>query len=84
MRMADTRDIIMLCYEIPDIQVIFNHLKNSPKEKIIEHIKELLTVLNNKKLKDSLKGVYSIDDKLYKRAIENCKQIMIDVKNQLL
>jgi len=84
MRMADTRDIIMLCYEILDIQIIFNHLKNSPKEKIIEHINELLTVLNDKKLKDSLKGVYPIDDKLYKRTIENCKQIMTDVKNQLL
>ena len=84
MRMADTRDIIMLCYEKPDVQIIFNHLKNSPKEKIIEQINELLTVLNNKKLKDSLKGVYSINDKLYKRAIENCKQIMTDVKNQLL
>ena len=59
-------------------------MKDSPKEKIIEHINELLTVLNDKKLKDSLKGVYSIDDKLYKRTIENCKQIMTDVKNQLL
>ena len=84
MRMADTRDIIMLCYETPDIQIIVNHLKNSPKKKIIEHINELLTVLNNKKLKDSLKGVYSIDDKLYKRILENCKQTMTDVKNQLL
>ena len=84
MRMADTRDIIMLCYEIPDIQIILNHLKNGPKEKITEHINELLTVLNDKKLKNSLKGVYTIDDKLYKRTIKNCKQIMIDVKKQLL
>jgi hypothetical protein len=84
MRIADKRDIIMLCYEIPDIQIIINHLKNSPKEKIIEHINELLTALNDKKLKDSLKGVYSIGDKLYKRTIENCKQTMTDVKNQLL
>ena len=84
MRMDDIRDIIMLCYEIPDIQIIFDHLKNSPKEKIIEHINELLIVLNDKKLKDSLKGVYSIDDKLYKRTIENCKKIMTDVKNHLV
>jgi len=84
MRMADTRDIIMLYYEIPDIQIIFNNLKNTPKEKIIEHINELLTVLNDKKLKNSLKGVYSIDNKLYEKTIENCKQIMTDVKNQLL
>ena len=84
MRMADTRDIIMLCYEKPNIQSIINHLKNSPKEKVIEHINELLVTLNDDKLKDSLKGVYSIDDKLYKRTIENCKQTITDVKNQLL
>jgi len=84
MRMADKRDIIMLCYEMPDIEDIITHLKNSPKKKIIEHINELLVTLNDDKLKDSLKGVYSIDDKLYKRTIENCKQTITDVKNQLL
>jgi hypothetical protein len=82
-RMADIRDIIILCYEIPDIHIIVNHLKGSPKEKIIEHINKLLIVLNDKKLKDSLKGVYTINDKLYEKIIENCKQTMIDVKNQL-
>ena len=84
MRLVDKRDIIMLCYKQPDIQKICNHLKNNPKEKIITHINELLTVLNDKKLKDSLKGVFSIDDKPYNRTIENCKHIMTDVKNQLL
>ena len=84
MRMADVRDIIMLCYEPPDTQIILKHLENNPKEKIIENISELLNVLKDKKLKDSLKGVYSIDEKLYNRTIENCKQIMTDVKNKLL
>jgi len=84
MRISDKRDIIMLCYEKPDIQIIINHLKNSPKGKIIKHINGLLTDLNDIKLKDSLKGVYSIDDKLYKRTIENCKQIMTGIKNKLL
>ncbi|MGF3584334.1 MAG: hypothetical protein ACQXXD_01265 [Thermoplasmatota archaeon] len=83
MRMADKRDIIMLCYEKTNIQTIINHLKNSPKEKISKHIDELLALLNDSNLKDSLKGVYSIDDKLYGRAIKNCQQTMNDVKNQL-
>ncbi|MDH7517147.1 MAG: hypothetical protein QHH19_02215 [Candidatus Thermoplasmatota archaeon] len=39
--------------------------------------------MNDSNLKDSLKGVYSIDDKLYGRAIKNCQQTMNDVKNQL-
>jgi hypothetical protein len=83
MRMADIRDIIMLCYEIPDIQIICSHFKNSPKEKIIEHINELLTVLNDKKLKDSLKGVYSINDKLYEKTIKNCQKIMTTIKKSI-
>lgn len=84
MRMADTRDIIMLCYKKPNIQSILDHLKNSPKEKIIEHVGELLANLNEKNLKDSIKGVYSINDKIYKKTIENCQKTMKEVKNQLL
>ena len=84
MRTADKRDIIMLCYEEPNTKNILNHLKNSPKEKIIEHLDELLALLNESNLKDSLKGVYSIDDKIYTRMIHNCQRAMNDVKNQLL
>ncbi len=84
MRMADKRDIIMLCYDAPNIQIIFDHLKNSPREKIIEHITEFLKVFSDDKFKNSLKGVYSISDKIYKRSIENCQQTMIELKNQLL
>lgn len=83
MRMVDKRDIITLCYEKPNTRTILNHLKNSPKEKIIEHINELLSLLNDNNLKDSLKGVYSIDDKLYNKMIKNCQQTMGEVKNQL-
>ena len=83
MRTTDARDIIMLCYNKPNIQSIIYHLKNSPKEKIIKNIKELLASLNDTNLKDSLKGVFSIDDKLFNKSIDNCKQTMTDVKNQL-
>ena len=83
MRMSDKRDIIMLCYEKPNTKTIINHLKNSSKEKINKHIDELLALLNDSNLKDSLKGVYSINDKLYDRAIKKCQQTMNDVKNQL-
>jgi hypothetical protein len=83
MRMADKRDIITLCYEKPNTQNIINHLKNSPKLKITQHINNLLSLLNDNNLKDSLKGVYSIDDKLYDRMIKNCQQTMSKVKNQL-
>ena len=84
MRMADKRDIIMLCYEKPNTQNIVNHLKNSTREKIIGHISELLKILSDSSFKDSLKGVYTINEKIYKKTIEECKQTMIELKNQLL
>jgi len=84
MRMADKRDIIMLCYEKPDTQSILTHLEDSPRKKIVEHITELLSVFSNNKFKDSLKGVYSINEKIYKKTIENCQKTMIELKNQLL
>lgn len=83
MRMTDKRDVIMLCYEIPNIGIIINHLKNSPKEKIIEHVNELLVNLNEKNLRDSIKGVYSIDDKIYKKTIENCQKTMNEIKERI-
>lgn len=83
MRMTDKRDIIMLCYEIPNIRIIINYLKNSPKEKIIEHVNELLVNLNEKNLRDSIKGVYSIDDKIYKKTIENCQKTMNEIKERI-
>lgn len=83
MRMADKRDIIMLCYEKPDIQVIFNHLENSPKEKINEHITDLLALISDNKIKDSLKGVYSVNDKIYERAIKNCIDAINKIKHML-
>ena len=83
MRMTDKRDVIMLCYEIPNIRIIINHLENSPKEKIIEHVNDLLANLNEKNLRDSIKGVYSIDDKIYKKTIENCQKTMNEIKERI-
>ena len=83
MRMADKRDIIMLCYEKPDVKKIVNHLKNCPMEKITSNINELLSLIKNQNLKDSLKGVYSINDKIYERSVENCINTLEKVKEKL-
>ncbi|MDG6217827.1 MAG: hypothetical protein QCI00_00100 [Candidatus Thermoplasmatota archaeon] len=81
--MADKRDIIMLCYEKPDVQKLLNHLENSPKEIIKKHIIELQTVFSDKKFKDSLKGVYSVSDKIYKNTIENCHVLLNEIVDKL-
>jgi len=83
MRMADKRDITMLCYEKPDAKKISGHLEKSPKEIIRKHITELQTVFSDGKFKDSLKGVYSVNDKIYKNTIENCHQIINEIMNKL-
>ena len=60
LRDSDTRDIIMLCYETPDVSAVVNHLMNGPKKKIAEHVSELLSVINDQHFKDSLKGVFRL------------------------
>ena len=83
MRMVDKRDIIMLCYEKPNSQIIINYLEKSPKEIIKKHIIELQTVFSDNKFKDSLKGVYSLNDKIYKKIIENCQLTLNEIHNKL-
>ena len=83
MRLADKRDIIMLCYEKSEVKKIFVHLKGCPKEKIITNIDELLKDLKTQNLKDSLKGIYSLNDKIYERVIENCVFTLGQVKEKL-
>jgi len=80
MRTADKRDIIMLCYERPAVHLIITHLKEGPRKKIQGHIDELRALLRSSALKDSLKGVYSIDEFIYKKTIKNCDQTMDELK----
>jgi hypothetical protein len=83
MRMADKRDIIMLCYEKPDAQKISRHLEKSPKDILKKHVIELQTVFSDNKFKDSLKGVYSVNDKIYTKIIENCHLILNEIMDKL-
>jgi hypothetical protein len=83
MRTADKRDIIMLCYEKPSTEKIVNHLKNCPQEKIIAHINELLGVIGSQNLKDSLKGVFSLGDKVFTKAVSNCIITLERIKEEL-
>ena len=83
MRMADKRDIIMLCFEKPDIDKISSHLKNCPKKKIVANIDGLLSVIKARNMKDSLKGVFSVDDRVFQRSVENCISALEKIKELL-
>lgn len=83
MRTADKRDIIMLCYERPNVDKIFAHLKNCPIDIILHHINELLELLTDPKHKDALKGVFSISSEVLKKAVSNCKNVLSKVKTKI-
>lgn len=83
MRTADKRDIIMLCYEKPNVFDIITHLKKGLRKQLQGHIDELRALLGSAALKDSLKGVYSIDEFIYKKTIKNCEQTLDELKTSL-
>ncbi len=74
MRTTDQRDIIVLCYDLPDVEKVFKHIKNCNREIILSHLSEISKTLTNPKNKDSIKGVFSIDDKTLNQLFNNCKK----------
>ncbi len=75
MRMADKRDIIMLCYEKPDEDRIAKHLKNCPKDIILDNLNELLGLIKGKGHDNSIKGVFSLSDDVLRRAVARCEEV---------
>lgn len=83
LRDADKRDIIMLCYQMPDVPALVTHLRNGPKSILLEHIHEIESVLDDQHLKDSLKGVYSVDNRVFEKTIKNCQRVLEEISSQL-
>ena len=83
MRDSDKRDIIMLCYEPPDIPTLLKHLKDGPRNILLTHIHELDSVVNDRNVKDSLKGVYSLDDRVFEKTVKNCHRVLGELIAQL-
>lgn len=79
MRMADQRDIIMLCYEKPDADMIARHLKNCPKEIIIDNLNTLLELVGSRGHDNSIKGVFSLSDNVLKQAARSCEKVIREV-----
>jgi len=76
MRTADMRDIIMLCYIIPKIEIVVEHLINCPKMVIKKNLDELSKLLSDQNIKDAIKGTFTISDAVFERAIINCREIV--------
>lgn len=74
MRLADKRDVIVLCYEKPDVKKIIGHLKRCPAETIKKHLDELLSLIEDSRYVDSIKGEFSINDKIFQKITKDAKK----------
>ncbi len=83
MRMADRRDIVMLCYERPDVDMIVKHLKNCPKEIIIDNLKMLLELVGSRGHDNSIKGIFSLSDDVLKKAANRCEKVAGEVLGRI-
>ncbi len=84
MRSADKRDIIMLCYEMPDVDRVFGHIKNCPRDAITTNVSELSGLLEDPGKRDSIKGAFSISNKVLSIAVKNCRGILDDLGSRLM
>ncbi|RKY19879.1 MAG: hypothetical protein DRP62_08940 [Planctomycetota bacterium] len=76
MRPTDKRDILVLCYEKPDIEKIIQHISRCPRDIIKKHINELMSLIEDTRNIDSIKGVFGISEDVHKKAIRNCKAMI--------
>ena len=81
MRRADKRDIIMLCYEKPDVGTIVRHLKKCPRDIILCNIKDLEETLEKHSLE--LKSVFPIRENILEKAKGNCLKVLEGLKTEL-
>ncbi len=84
MRLTDKRDIIILCYEKPKVKKIIEHLKRCPVDVIKKHLGELLSVINDPKYVNSIKGEFSITDKVFERVTRNTRKVIREIQNSLI
>jgi len=83
MRLTDKRDIIVLCYKIPDVDNTVKHLSRCSTETIKEHINELASLIEDPKYTDSIKGVFSISENIYKRGVKNCSMMLKEIQKKI-
>jgi hypothetical protein len=81
--MADQRDIIALCSGHVDTDKVVGHLKRAPTDKILQHIGSLLSLLENPKSRDSLKGVFVFSDSVLNRLLRRARETLDEIAGKL-
>ena len=82
-RMADQRDIIGLCSGNVDTDKVVRHLKRAPTYKILQHIGNLISLLENPKSRDSLKGVFVLSGSVLDRLLRRPRETLDDITGKL-
>jgi hypothetical protein len=74
-RRIDFRDIVVLSGESLDRDAVASMIAGAPKNLILRHVRKLLSVIDTKEFKDSLKGVYMLDDRVYARYMKGARDL---------
>ena len=83
MRPTDQRDIIALCRGEVEASKVAYHLKAAPKNRIISNLDIITATLGNPTIKDSIKGVFGIPDRIYEKTIEKAKKGILSIRKIL-
>ncbi|MBL7175814.1 MAG: hypothetical protein ISS66_08315 [Desulfobacteraceae bacterium] len=83
MRMADQRDIISLCAGEVDTGKVANHLTRVSGEKIKEHVGSLLSLLEEQKSRDTLKGVFVFSDSVLDGLLNRARATLAEIDTKL-
>ncbi len=82
MRLVDQRDIIALCTQEVDVDLVLKHLQRCPKETITKNIDELLQTLKSDRHRDSIKGVFRLSDKVYEKITERAIDTFSEIRKR--
>lgn len=74
-RLVDLRDVAMLASEASDEDAIMTLLRRAPMGIVRANIERLLAALETREFRDSLKGVYMLDDRAYERIVLGTRRV---------
>jgi|SRR3990170_126419 len=78
-RLVDLRDVAVLAADPVDEDAIVALLRRVPEEVVRGNIERLLLALDTREFRDSLKGVYVLDDRAYARIASGARRLALSL-----
>lgn len=76
-RLVDLRDVAILAGDRFDLRTIASFLRRTSVDVLEEHARTLLSVLDTPNFRNSLKGVYMLDDRAFRRYAEGARRLVL-------